>query len=69
MNVRLDFLQRLFTHEERRLHRAIVAPEPNGAARSIVVTTSIRKGKGHRVCLYSYLVNIKDRTTVVSHIH
>ena len=45
--VGLDLFQRIFVHEEGRLHCAVVSPKTNGATGDIVAATSIGKTK-HR---------------------
>src|SRR6266536_4727569 len=43
----LDLFQRIFVHEEGRLHRAVVSPTTNGVTGDIVAATSIGKTKHH----------------------
>src|SRR5579863_6104472 len=44
-------LERIFAHEERGLHRAVVSPEPHRPARGVVAATLVGKPQGHRLII------------------
>lgn len=50
VHVGLNSLQRLFGHKKRRLHSAVVPPEPHRVPRRIIRATLIWKIQRHRDC-------------------
>ena len=52
-HVRLNLLQRVFGHEKRRLHRAVVTPKPNSAPCRIVAAALIWKTNCHQPRTFS----------------
>src|SRR3984957_7971633 len=44
-------LERIFAHEERGLHCAVVSPKPHRPARGVVAATLVGKPQGHRLII------------------
>jgi hypothetical protein len=45
----LNSPQRIFGHEKRSFHRAVISPKPYSSSRGIVTAATIWKAQGHRL--------------------
>jgi hypothetical protein len=53
-HARLNLPQRIFGHEKRSFHRAVMSPEPHGPPCGIVAAAAIWKPQGHGIKLYPF---------------